>query len=280
MTGKHFTVEVIPTVPASTQVAHNSADLLFDWTSFQVPRGANKLIGLTLICRGTDGGTQAAKDATFFFAKTDNKTAPETLATANATITAAPATTNHLIGQTHIESSDFGSAAFDYIAMAATGGGGANNHVPNLVLEGEVDSGDNVGYDTLYIGAAAGAASSFNFGTGVVISRTVDVSGLSAAQLVNADIEGTDPRLAFAVGDIIHATDDIILGEIESMADANTITFKADGSTTTSLKGEYTVPADLAAWKIQNGAGAAGDLASSDELFNIHPMKIILSFER
>ena len=108
------------------------------------------------------------------------------------------------------------------------------------MLEGEHAFGDNVGYDTLYVGGGAGGT--LDFGTGVVTSQAIDVSELSAAQLVNADIEGTDPRNAFAVGDIIHATDDIIVGEIESMADANTITFKADGSATTSQKGDYTVP--------------------------------------
>ena len=148
--------------------------------------------------------------------------------------------------------------------------------IPALVLEGEVNSGDNVGYDTLYLGGIAGN-SAIDFGTAVLTDATVDVSGLSAATLTG--IDGTSPLVAFAIGDIIHATDDIILGEIASM-DADNITFKADGSTTTSLKGEYTVPADLAAWKIQNGAGAAGDLANNDELFNIHPIRVILSFER
>ena len=277
---KYFTVEVIPTIAASTQVAYGADDVLFDWTSFQVPRGANKLISVTMTQRGTNGGTQAAKDIDLVFARSILNTAPTTLGTANATASAAPAVSNHIIGLTHLDAAgDFGAAGFDYFSVGSTGSGAAASMIPALVLEGEVNSGDNVGYDTLYLGGIAGNAS-IDFGTGVVTSRAVDVSGLSAAQLVNADIEGTDPRLAFAVGDIIHATDDIIVGEIESMADANTITFKADGSTTTSLKGEYTVPADLTAWKIQNGAGAAGDLGSGDELFNIHPVKVILSFER
>tara|TARA_Y100001938_G_C7978328_1_gene372996 strand:+ start:41 stop:880 length:840 start_codon:yes stop_codon:yes gene_type:complete len=278
--GKYFSVEVIPTIAASTQVAYSADDVLFDWTSFQVPRGANKLISVTVIQRGTEGATQAAKDIDLVFAKTINGSAPATMGTANATASAAPAVSNHIIGLTHLDAAgDFGAAAFDYFSVGSTGSGAAASMIPALVLEGEVNrSGDNVGYDTLYVGGIAGNSAG-DFGTGVVTSRTVDVSGLSAAQLVNADIEGTNPTLQFAVGDIIHATDDIILGEIESL-DANTITFKADGSTTTSLKGEYTVPADLAAWKIQNGAGAAGDLASGDELFNIHPVRIILSFEK
>ena len=58
------------------------------------------------------------------------------------------------------------------------------------------------------------------------------------------------------------------------MADANTITFKTDGSKTTS-ETDYTVPADLAAW-----IAATGDLADGDELINVNPLKFILHFER
>tara|TARA_R100000900_G_scaffold71803_1_gene56654 strand:- start:513 stop:1346 length:834 start_codon:yes stop_codon:yes gene_type:complete len=275
---KYFTVKVVPVVPASKQVAFNSKDVLFDWVSFQVPRGANKLISATATLRGTNGGTQAAKDIDLFFAKSINGAAPATLGTVNSTMTAIPAVSNHLIGFTKFDNNDFGASCFDYLSIVSTGSGAAASNIPALVLEGEHAFGDNVGYDTLYIGGGAGGT--LDFGTGVVTSQAIDVSELSAAQLVNADIEGTDPRNAFAVGDIIHATDDIIVGEIESMADANTITFKADGSATTSQKGDYTVPADLAAWKIQNGAGAAGDLGSGDELFNIHPIQIILCFEK
>ena len=276
--GKYFTVQVVPEIPASKQAAFAQKDLLFDWTSFQVPRGANKLISVTATMRGTNGGTQAAKDVEYLFAKTIRGTAPVTLGTINATVSGKPIITNHLIGMTKVDNNDHTNDSPDYWNIGSTGSGAAASNIPALILEGELDSGDNVGYDTLYLGGISGGT--LDFGTGVVTSQAIDVSGLSSAELVNADIEGTDPRNAFAVGDIIHATDDIILGEIASMADANTITFKADGSTTTSIKGEYTVPADLAAWKIQNGADAAGDLGSGDELFNIHPIKITLCFEK
>ena len=275
--GKYFTVEVIPTIAASTQVAHAADDVLFDWTSFQVPRGANKLISVTMIQRGTEGATQAAKDIDLVFAKSISNTAPATLGTANATASATPAVSNHIIGLTHLDAAgDFGSAGFDYFSVGSTGSGAAASMIPALVLEGEVNSGDNVGYDTLYLGGIAGN-SAIDFGTAVLTDATVDVSGLSAATLTG--IDGTSPLVAFAIGDIIHATDDIILGEIASM-DANNITFRHDGGTTLVPTGSYTVPADLTAWKIQNGADAAGDLANNDELFNIHPIKIILSFEK
>ena len=66
------------------------------------------------------------------------------------------------------------------------------------------------------------------------------------------------------------------------MADANTITFKTDGSVQRHAGGEilFSNAATFAAWQIQNGAGSAGDLASGDELYNLHPVTLILSWER
>ena len=277
--GKYFTVEVIPTIAASTQVQYTADDVLFDWTSFQVPRGANKLISATIVMRGTDGGDQdgTKADIDLIFAKSIDGTAPATLGTVNATVSATPVVSNHIIGMTHLDAAgEYGAQAFDYFTVGTTGSGAAQSNIPKLVLEGDPNSGTNVGYDTLYLGAIAGNTG-LDFGTAVLTDAIVDVSGLSAATLDG--IDGTSPLVAFAIGDIIHATDDIILGEIASM-DADNITFRHDGGTTKDPTGSYVVPADLAAWKIQNGAGAAGDLANNDELFNIHPIKIILSFEK
>jgi hypothetical protein len=61
------------------------------------------------------------------------------------------------------------------------------------------------------------------------------------------------------------------VGEIASL-DADNITFRHDGKNGT--------PDGFANWQIQNGAGAAGDLANNDELINVNPIKIILHFEK
>jgi hypothetical protein len=183
-------------------------------------------------------------------------TAPTTLGDLFAAVD-TPGWQNNLIGFAQIAADDHIDGDLIYMTIASTS------------LEGKEVILSNPDRAKIYVAGIAKGA--FAFSTGVVTSQAVDVSGLSAAQLVNADIEGTDPRLVFAPGDIVHAEDGVILGEVESMADANTIVFKADGSTTASNT-DYVVPADLASWKIQNGAGAAGDLASGDELYNIHPI--------
>jgi len=269
----YFSVDVKPTITASTMVAHTTKDVLFDWTSFQVPKGANKLISVSATFRGINGGVQTARKFDLYFAKSIDGVAPVTMGVDNATITAAPITTNHLLGQTHFETGDWGNNGWDYIGTATTGGGAGTSNKPDLVLQGEPESGDNVGYDTLYVaGAAAGG---IDFGTSVLTTGIHDVSGLSAATIASLDDGSDGDALAtkkFAVGDIIHATGDVILGEILTIDSDASLTFRHDG-----LNG---TPVDLTAWKIQNGAGAAGDLANNDELFNINPIKLTLSFER
>ena len=149
------------------------------------------------------------------------------------------------------------------------------------------DGGDNIKNAAIQakklgteLGPVAGIAEgAFDFSTNAETDAAVDVSGLSVPTITTLD--GTACNVCFAVGDMLHAQDDIILGEVASL-DANNITFKVDGSITRHAGGEtlHTNPANFAAWQVQNGAGAAGDLADNDEIYNIHPMTFIFSFER
>jgi len=278
--GKYFTVTVRPTIPAATQHLGNfaDADALFDWTAFNVPKGANRLLNITAIVRKEDATTSNELPFSLVFGKSINKTAPNSIGTLHGTASGTGYQHN-LIGKAMFIAKD-NLSKLDNVEIFTLNAGGADSDHMDIVLEGEPDSGINVGYDKMYV--AGIAEGTLNFSTAVVTSRAVDVSGLSAAELVNADIEGTDPRTVFAPGDIIHAEDGVILGEIESMADANTITFKTDGSKVLHANGEtlFTNVDSVANWIIQNGAGAAGDLASGDELYNIHPITLIFSFER
>lgn len=282
MTNKYFTTTIKVEIAAAKQHlgAYADGDALFDWQPFNVPKGANKLTNIIALIRGTDGAAQSFA-INYYFAKSINKTAPSSIGTLHGTASGV-GFQNNLIGNCQMEELElvFG-AGLDIMSIGPSHNGSSFPSPPSLVLQGEPESGSNVGYDKLYI-AGTTPDGEPNFSTGVITSGAVDVSELSAAQLVNADIEGTDPRNVFAPGDIIHAEDGIILGEIESMADANTITFKTDGSVQRHAGGEtlFTNQNSLANWKTQNGADAAGDLASGDELYNLHPITLILSWER
>ena len=271
--GKFFNVEVKPTILASKlATVYGSGDGVFDWHAIDVPKGASKLMGVTAIMRQKHGTAGNEIPFQLVYAKSINNVAPSSLGTVNATASGT-GYYNNVIGKSTFTANDYMSDILDNgVTVVALAQGGASSEKPSIVLEGEPDSGTNVGFDKLYVGMIAEGA--FDFTTAAEISQAIDVSELSAAQFVNADIEGTDPRLVFAPGDVIHAADDVNIGEIQSIPDANTINFKADGSKTPS-ETDFTVPADLAAW-----IAATGDLADGDELINVNPIKIILHFEK
>ena len=273
MVNKYFNVVVKPTILASKlATVYGSGDVVFDWHAVDVPKGASKLVGVTAIMRQKHGTAGNEFPFQLVYGKSINNVNPSSLGTNNATANGT-GYFNNVIGKSTFIAKDYMSDLLDNgVTIAALTQGGADSEKPSIILEGEPNSGTNVGYDKIYVGMIAEGA--FDFTTAAEISQAIDVSGLSAAQLVNADIEGTDPRLVFAPGDVIHAADDVNIGEIESMADANTITFKADGSATAS-ETDFTVPANLAAW-----IAATGDLADGDELINVNPIKIILHLEK
>ena len=278
--GKFFNVTVKPTIPASEQATssgvYGAQDVVFDWHAVDMPKGAARLIGVTAIFRQKHG-TQFNEFAfDLIYAKSINTSAPSSIGTGSA---GADGTGfyNNVIGKTTFIAKDFMTDVLDNgICIATTSQGGADSDAVDMVLQCEPDSGTNVGYDKLYVGMIS-VDSGFDFSTGVDIgpSAGVDISGNNGTFGV---IDGTDPRSVFAPGDVLHAQDDIIVGEVASL-DADNITFKFNGEPTTS-ETEYTVPSTLANWRIQNGAGTAGDLLEDDELFNINPIKIILHFEK
>ena len=267
--GKFHAVTIKPTMTASLQHAASqtfaSGDVLFDWTSFDIPKGANRLTGVTALIRGTHGAAQTARAIDLYFAKTFNGSDPGSLGTLNATADGT-GYYNNLIGAHAISTNDW-KDDLDIMHVVTSGHGAAANQQPNIVLQGEPDSGTNVGYDKLFVAATAGG--NLSFSTGVDLDDAVDVSELSEAKITTLD--GTACNLAFTVGDVIHAQDDIIVGEV-SAVDANNITLRHDGKNGT--------PADFAAWQVQNGAGAAGDLANNDELYVLSPITLKLSFEK
>jgi|TARA_R110000822_G_C15195184_1_gene481779 hypothetical protein len=277
MVNKYFNVEVKPTILASQLAAsaYSSGDVVFDWHAIDVPKGASKLIGVTAVMRqkhGTAGNEFAFQ---LVYGKSINNVAPSSLGTGSATADGT-GYYNNVIGKSTFTTNDYMSDILDNgVTIAALAQGGASSEKPSIVLEGEPNSGTNVGYDKLYVGMIAEGA--FDFTTAAEISQAITIAD-NTGSFADADVEGTELNLVFAPGDVIHAADDIIIGEVDTVA-AAAMTFKFGGEATTSGT-NYTVPADLAAFVTQNGAGTAGDLADGDELINVNPIKIILHFEK
>ena len=136
----------------------------------------------------------------------------------------------------------------DNIDIGSLGYGASADQISSVVLEGEPESGSNVGYDTLYIGATT-SGTSFNFSTGVTANGAV--SSGAATDITVADV---DPRLFFDIGDVIHVSDsETAIGTIKSIDDATSIILEA-----------------------VNGVAIADD----DEIMNASPLTIRLSFEK
>ena len=282
--GRHFDVTVKPTIKASKQTgAFAAGDILFDWTAFNIPRGTSRLLNVMALVRGTNGADQTNRDIELFFAKSINGVAPTTLGDLNAAVD-TPGWFNNLIGMQYLDVSANSIGSSDdlvYMSMYQMGSRGGG---PDLVLSGE-RIGGNAGFDTIYVAGIAQGA--LDFSTAVETTAAEDVSALSTAIIggTSALDNGSGATAAcldkFAVGDILHAEDDIILGEIASLT-ANTITFRHDGVDQFHGNGQllYEVPDNLAAWQVQNGAGAAGDLADGDEIYNVHPVTLKFSFEQ
>ena len=198
--GKYFQIEVKPTIPnvaAGQHAAFADDDLVFDWFAFDVPKGAARLLGASLEIRpkGDAGSTVNEIDLDLVIAKTYNGAAPTSLGTVNSALTAGVNLSNHLVANVH--ATDFGvfQAHLDSTAFVSTHT--LRKYQQFGVLQGEPDSGTNVGYDRFYVAGIAAGALDF------VSSTLINDGDLTGPVLT---VDGTDPRLFMSVGDTINVT--------------------------------------------------------------------------
>ena len=147
---------------AATGSAYADNDILFDWQPLQIPKGTNRLISVSGYMMGEDGGTQTNADLSFIFAKSVDNVAPTTLGEENAAQTACFELPLHYLGAVKIEGTGspiVGPAFGDAFSTGYEGGN--NGYTCNLVLEGEPDSGQNVGFDVIYVACFTKAALDF-----------------------------------------------------------------------------------------------------------------------
>ena len=221
--GKYFTITAKPTIPPITAgqgAPFGDNDVLFDWYAFDIPKGASRLIGATVEMRprSDTAATMQAVRFELLFAKTLRGEAPPTLGPLNDATVADTNYGGHLLNfldslswETH--ESHIDSTAFTVLKRT----------VPStIVIQGEPDSGTNVGYDKIYIGGISAGA--IDYRSLIRINNgTLDGDTFT--------VDGADPRLSLRPGDVIIATPDHsttrTLGTIKSMPDANTIVLDA-----------------------------------------------------
>ena len=93
MVSKYFSVTARPTIPIASLIQSNKSDLafsagdlVFDWHAFDIPKGAAKLVSVSMMVRMASETIQTDRDLLIYFAKSDDGgTAPTSLGTENAT---------------------------------------------------------------------------------------------------------------------------------------------------------------------------------------------------
>ena len=264
--GKYFLKQVDCEIPGSKQHdgAYGDGDLLFDWQVVDIPKGAAKLVSAQMIYRGTDTsiqGSLADLKHELYFAKSINNVAPVSMsnsgphATLNGQSTATGGFYRNLIGAVLLDND--GTANIDkmHIGIGAnnSSNGGNANGLP-LILQGEPDSGINVGYDRIYVCASVSDGAP-DFSTNVFTTESVegDDGSVTSITIDNDSGSATASVRTFQAGDTIITESDIVLGVLKSVA-ATTFEFES-GMT-------------------------GGDLVDSLELYNHHPIVLQLGFER
>ena len=252
--GKYFTVEKLLTISASDQHsgAASANQLLVDWTAIEIPKGASCLRSATVLIRAKGDATPSENDSAFHLAF--SKTNTVSLGSFRTAMDHRPS--NDFIGVLSFDDNNFASESFESTAIA-TLGTDIGTSAPPLVLQGDPTTGDNVGFDTIYVAMVAGGAFDFQSINAIAEAGT---AGAASTQVITMDGTSMDVREHFAAGDVVHIgtsvgtpAADSLIGTVASADSATQITLTSTSAT---------------------------NLVDGDILYNINPVKIVLGFEK
>ena len=220
---KYFTVKVKPTIIASKQTGvFTTGDVVFDWTSFTVPKGAKRIIGVTILMRGPDGVAQKPGLELYFASTNDNS-----LGTLNATANGT-GYYNDLIGYIDFAVSDYG----DHLDNMAV----ADSASRRNVLIPKTPEVNKAGYDTFYVGGISITSSLPSW------ISTVTCTGVQPITQAVLTVGTTSALTNFAVGDVLHDEDDRLMGTVKSMDSATQMTMEDNlANATVNAKDLYNI---------------------------------------
>ena len=261
ISSKFFNVTAKPYIDPDEQHDGNITDtqILADWTEFEVPRGAAKLVGITVLYRGKDGEDVTPTDFEIIWAKGNpDGTAPTSLGAVAGAVGApaagSPPWFNLIQGKTYIDASIMtNDGDLTYLNILSVPEGqveiadnkAVHSYPGNLVLQGEPDSGSSVGYDKLYCALIAKATHNW--------ATTLDINGTMSTSSPTLTVDTIDANLYFAPGDVLYDEDNLLLGTVKSVDSATQITME------------------------DNLANASSD---DKKVYNGSPITLVLSFER
>tara|TARA_R110000796_G_scaffold39067_1_gene97755 strand:+ start:107 stop:868 length:762 start_codon:yes stop_codon:yes gene_type:complete len=250
--GKYITRTVRPTITANLANAAAMAanDVVFDWTAFTLPNGVNRLVGVTVIAPPTNGGASQDCPLDLLFATNTRGNGgvtagatPQSIGTINsAALPTASPYFNDLIGAVKIDATDFTDTEPRSIGVTGVAQGGMNP----VVFETYGTTPDN-GLYTFYVAATTPGTPDFRSGV------TVNEDNFGAGAQTTITVADVDPNKYFAPGDTLHAQDNAVLGTISTITNSTTIVLTAANTEA---------------------------IADDDILYNINPIKLILTFER
>ena len=239
MGGKYYTVTVAIEETLNGETAYADADVLFNWTRFDIPNGTACLKSIQLVMKGTNGADANKHDIELYFAKSIEGAAPSNFGTQNDVATAPLATAcrRNIIGFKYLDASER-SDDQDLIAHTVWGSGittAASTSVSDLILEGESATkfssrSDASGKMNIWVAGIAKGA--FDFGTAVALNQGSGQAQTTVHTQLTTD--GTDPRNVFMKGDVVQAQDNAVIGTVVSVDSATTMTVDEVGSVLTN----------------------------------------------
>ena len=253
--GKYFNVTIKPPVAVAALAAGNitDAEILFDWAGFDVPKGPSRLIGITALYTGKNGVDYTPTDFDLIWAKGNavDGSAPGTMGDDGAAVDTF-GWFNNIIGKTHVDASDGtnGGALITGNVISVinvSSGAGSNQAMGSLVLQGEPDSGTNVGYDKLYVSCIA--KGTHNWGASTMTLNTDHALGKT--QIGVADL---DALISVGAGDVLRDEDGVLLGTVKNVVNATTINLEKPG--------------------------LSALIANDQLIYNTTPITLVLSFEK
>jgi hypothetical protein len=242
---KYYTVTVKPTMLAAKMhlETYSTLDVLFDWTPFPLPRGANRLVGTTALVRGADGAAQQINFDLYFAKSTSAGVAPSSIGTEHATANGV-GYYNELIGTQQILVADY-SHGLDFmsVATAQTVGGSGGGQSP--IMMSSHGTGQQ---DQFYVAGIDITGGDFHSDCAINESEGY-AAGASRALTLN----GTGASSMFDVGDVIAAHDGAAIGTIATVSSDTAITLEREN---------------------------IDALENADLVYNVNPITLIFSFER
>ena len=225
-------VEVKPWVSSAAAGqggAYVDNDLYFDWTAFQVPEGIWSLHQFDYLLRpsGMIGNPANSTEIDFYFAKPDiNGNPPPSLGTVNSPTTSPGEIQNIPTNLFNCFIGRIAALDYNYAAVGDNTGFGAHRvsskgpicfgNIDNKYNETRSNRGElSPGFDTYYVAGIVSGISA-DHRTQLAVNNG-DLSG----KIITVDT--VDPRDFLCVGDEIIDGNNVEIGTIASIPDANTI---------------------------------------------------------